>query len=155
MSRTTKVIANRNMRYGTRMLQAGDEFEAKARDARLLIAIGRAKPSAGTYSTKVTPPTPAVMAELQAKLQAPAEAPEDPQKTAADDGVEGSGDNQPPEPVEALNTPAPEPVAATSSPTVDPEAQKAELRRRYREKTGEAPDYRWSTTRLLRELGEA
>jgi hypothetical protein len=44
MSRTQQIVANRSMRYGTRMLQAGDTFEAKARDARLLIAIGRAKP---------------------------------------------------------------------------------------------------------------
>lgn len=54
MSRTTKIIAQRTMRYGTRMLQAGDIFDAKARDARLLIAIGRAKP----VSPEVTPSAP-------------------------------------------------------------------------------------------------
>lgn len=38
----TKLIASRAMRYGTRALRAGDEFEASRRDARLLVAIGRA-----------------------------------------------------------------------------------------------------------------
>ncbi len=36
------MIASRPMTYGTRRLQAGDEFTASRRDARLLAATGRA-----------------------------------------------------------------------------------------------------------------
>lgn len=38
-----KMIAKSSMRYGTRMLRAGDEFEARPRDARVLEAVGRAR----------------------------------------------------------------------------------------------------------------
>ena len=38
-----KMIAARRLRYGTRMLRAGDEFEARPRDARLFVAIGAAR----------------------------------------------------------------------------------------------------------------
>jgi hypothetical protein len=56
----TKIVANRSMRYGTRMLKAGDMFDAKPRDARLLIAIGRAKPAPTEAAiVEVVPPTPA------------------------------------------------------------------------------------------------
>ena len=38
-----KMIANKRLTYGTRRLQAGDEFEASPRDARLLAAVSRAR----------------------------------------------------------------------------------------------------------------
>ena len=38
-----RLIATKSMRYATRRLQAGDVFEAKPRDARLLIAIRKAR----------------------------------------------------------------------------------------------------------------
>ena len=37
-----KLIANRRMRYGTRRLQAGDLFEARPKDARILVLLNRA-----------------------------------------------------------------------------------------------------------------
>lgn len=37
------LIATKGMRYGTRRLQAEDAFSAKSRDARLLVAIGKAR----------------------------------------------------------------------------------------------------------------
>lgn len=38
-----KLIAVRPLTYATRRLQAGDEFEASSQDARVLIAVKRAK----------------------------------------------------------------------------------------------------------------
>lgn len=40
-----KLTATRPMRYATRALQAGDEFEASRQDARVLTALGRARPA--------------------------------------------------------------------------------------------------------------
>lgn len=37
------LIATKGLRYGTRRLQAEDTFSAKPRDARLLVAIGKAR----------------------------------------------------------------------------------------------------------------
>ena len=37
------LIANRDMRYATRALTAGDLFQANNRDARLLVALKRAR----------------------------------------------------------------------------------------------------------------
>ena len=72
MSKTTKIIANRSMRYGTRMLQAGDTFDAKARDARLLVAIGRAKLVTEQELAKpVTPPTPDEASKIASALGIP------------------------------------------------------------------------------------
>lgn len=50
-----KLIASKTMRYATRMLSAGDDFTASARDARLLIALKRAAP--------YVPPAPEPMIE--------------------------------------------------------------------------------------------
>lgn len=38
-----KLIANKALRYATRRMMAGDEFEANNRDARVLVAIGKAR----------------------------------------------------------------------------------------------------------------
>lgn len=38
-----KLIANKGLRYATRRMMAGDEFEANNRDARVLVAIGKAR----------------------------------------------------------------------------------------------------------------
>lgn len=40
---TVKMVATKSYRYGGRPLVDGDEFEASAKDARTLRAIGRAK----------------------------------------------------------------------------------------------------------------
>lgn len=40
-----KLIATKNYSYNKRSMVVGDEFEASARDARILQAVGRAKPA--------------------------------------------------------------------------------------------------------------
>lgn len=40
-----KLVATKGLRYATRRMMAGDEFEASNRDARLLVAIGKARPA--------------------------------------------------------------------------------------------------------------
>lgn len=52
------LIATRDLRYGTRRLTADDGFVAGKRDARLLVAIGKAR-----YATEVA--TPAQQADIQ------------------------------------------------------------------------------------------
>lgn len=60
-----KLIANKGLRYATRRMVAGDEFEANNRDARLLVAIGKAR-----LVRAVAAPPPAVA--RKAKKTAPA-----------------------------------------------------------------------------------
>lgn len=72
MNRTQKIVAQRSMRYGTRMLRAGDVFEAKDRDARLLVAIGRAKPvEVVIAATVIEPPTEEERAKIRAIAPSP------------------------------------------------------------------------------------
>lgn len=54
------LIATRPFRYGTRRLQAGEDFEARnPRDARLLIAVGRARaPDPGELPVAAPPAPP-------------------------------------------------------------------------------------------------
>jgi len=63
-----KMIATKTLRYGTRSLRAGDEFEASPRDARVLQAIGKA-------GLPLPPPAPAPAKPRPARarlLEAPA-----------------------------------------------------------------------------------
>lgn len=55
-----KLFATKSFSYATRRLLPGDSFEANNRDARILVAIGKAKPvrEAGTL-----PPPPADLAK--------------------------------------------------------------------------------------------
>jgi type IV secretory pathway VirB10-like protein len=57
-----KLIAIKKMTYATRHLVAGDPFEAKDRDARILIGIRKAKPAAAKTPQRpkatATPPPP-------------------------------------------------------------------------------------------------
>lgn len=43
---TVTMIANKRMAYGTRMLKAGDQFEAKPGVARIFTKVGRARVAA-------------------------------------------------------------------------------------------------------------
>jgi hypothetical protein len=59
------VISNRKMTYGTRRLKAGDEFTTSARDADILVRLGKASevpPALAQSNFKVptTPPAPPV-----------------------------------------------------------------------------------------------
>ena len=57
------------MRYGTRMLKAGDVFEASSRDARLLLAIGRATAiQADPVAAKIVKPTEEQAAKIAAAI---------------------------------------------------------------------------------------
>ena len=51
-----KMVATKSMVYRTRRLQAGDEFDASGRDARVLTAIGKAKVSEPTKRRRGRPP---------------------------------------------------------------------------------------------------
>jgi len=51
-----RMIAAKPFRYGTRMLQAGDVFEASPRDARLLGAVKRAREYVVRAVAEVPPP---------------------------------------------------------------------------------------------------
>ena len=48
-----RVIANRSMTYGTRRLNAGDEFTVPRRDADLLVRIGRARYASALPDSKI------------------------------------------------------------------------------------------------------
>ncbi|KQX35327.1 hypothetical protein ASD04_14905 [Devosia sp. Root436] len=51
-----KLIATKGLRYATRRMMAGDEFEANNRDARVLVAIGKARPMRMPGSIDAPPP---------------------------------------------------------------------------------------------------
>ncbi|SFJ54890.1 hypothetical protein SAMN04515648_4546 [Phyllobacterium sp. CL33Tsu] len=69
-----KLIATKSMTYATRRLQAGEQFEAGPRDARLLIAIKKAKlvdDEAGTSVPTIPMPEPVGdLAVLRAEYKA-------------------------------------------------------------------------------------
>jgi hypothetical protein len=69
-----RLIATKPMTYATRRLQAGDAFDAPARDARVLLAIRKAKAAgeAAPSPEAPEPPAPAEDADLEA-LRAEAE----------------------------------------------------------------------------------
>ena len=55
------LIATRGMTYATRALQAGDPFQASNQDARILIAIKKARPATDADGTEpAAPPVPPV-----------------------------------------------------------------------------------------------
>lgn len=60
-----RMMALKPMRYGTRRLQAGDYFEAKPKDARILLAVKRAE--LAREIGKLDPPP----ADLVKKVSAP------------------------------------------------------------------------------------
>jgi len=59
MADEIQMVATKAMTYSTRRLQADDLFPAKRRDARLLVAIGKARYAEGTQEAPAKPnPTP-------------------------------------------------------------------------------------------------
>lgn len=68
MAEKIDLIANRSMTYMTRRLLPEEPFQAKAREARVLVAIGKARPSDA--------PAPAAFPEP--KKAAPAKGPRQP-----------------------------------------------------------------------------
>jgi hypothetical protein len=61
-----KMIAKKPLRYATRSLRAGDDFDASPRDARLLEAVGRARKA----PAPPPPPKPRTVAAKPAKASA-------------------------------------------------------------------------------------
>ena len=62
------VISNRAMTYGTRRLKAGDEFTTSARDADILVRLGKASevpPALAQGNFKVPPPPAPPAAPVQ------------------------------------------------------------------------------------------
>lgn len=66
-----KLIANKGLRYATRRMMAGDEFEANNRDARVLVAIGKARHARVPGSIEAPPAAVAQKAQ-KAAAKAPA-----------------------------------------------------------------------------------
>lgn len=63
------LIATRDMRYATRALRAGEPFQANNQDARILIAIKKARPAEDV--APATPAPPAAPAPAPAAPPAP------------------------------------------------------------------------------------
>lgn len=68
-----KLIANRRMQYATRQLRAGDLFDARPKDARILVLLQRAdlyveppKPKRGKKAVDPVEVAPEVVAEVVA-----------------------------------------------------------------------------------------
>lgn len=57
------LIAEKSMTYATRRLQAGDEFVANRRDARILVGLGRAR----HREAKLVRPAPKADADVELK----------------------------------------------------------------------------------------
>lgn len=62
------LIATRDMRYATRALQAGDPFQASSQDARILIAIKKARPADEHLNPAAIAPTLDGLRDRAAKL---------------------------------------------------------------------------------------
>lgn len=75
-----KLIATRSLSYATRRLQAGDEFEAPERHARILIARQRAKAAQDQREPgSLPPPRAALTQQAQTVSSAPPVPPENPE----------------------------------------------------------------------------
>lgn len=59
MAEKTSLIANRSMTYNTRRLLPDEPFEAKPREARVLVAIGKARLPEAQGETPAARPAPA------------------------------------------------------------------------------------------------
>ena len=64
----TSLIATKSLRYGTRRLMAEDGFQARSRDARLLVAIGKARYATEDAKAADDPPLDD-LASLRAEYQ--------------------------------------------------------------------------------------
>lgn len=62
------LIATRDLRYATRALQAGDPFQASNQDARILIAIKKARPADALADPSAAAPTLDELRDKAAKL---------------------------------------------------------------------------------------
>lgn len=87
------LIATRRFIYGTRRLSADDSFEANNTDARILVAIGKAR-----YATRaiITPPHNPARDEVVETPQNPQEAPKPVESTQATQPTEKPRRGRPP-----------------------------------------------------------
>lgn len=108
-----KMIATKTLRYGTRSLRAGDEFEASPRDARVLQAIGKAE----------VPPPPVPAPKPRPARAKPAD-PADPTAAAQAVLVTVRAEDPPPSPEAWLA------AAVPVSPDSDPPVAKRTYTRR-------------------------
>lgn len=84
-----KLIANRRMQYGTRQLRAGDLFDARPKDARILVLLQRADPyvappKRGKKAEVVTPAAEAAVEVVASPLANPLVEPAQAGDTEAD-----------------------------------------------------------------------
>lgn len=62
------LIATKPLKYGTRRLMPGDPFEASARDARLLIAVKKAREGDARETAELPPIPPALKKKVSTPL---------------------------------------------------------------------------------------
>ena len=67
MAEKTTLIANRAMTYMTRRLLPDDPFEAKPREAKVLVAVGKARHPGDDAPAPKPPPKPAAKARTAPK----------------------------------------------------------------------------------------
>lgn len=76
-----ELIATRRLSYGTRRLQADDRFPATKQDARVLVALGRARYATAAVAAPVVPPAEVEPGAPEVPAETPA--PEVPAAVAA------------------------------------------------------------------------
>lgn len=88
-----KLLALKSLRYATRRLLPGDSFEAKDRDAKLLIAIKKAEAQVERVPGRIDPPPADLLAQVEGQARTQGE-----HKDALDhdgDGRKGGSVKQP------------------------------------------------------------
>lgn len=128
-----KLIALKPLRYKTRRLLAGDEFDAPERDAKVLIAVKRARDPADRRPGKLPPPPPEVIAAVPEVAAEPLEA-----------APAGKADHVEMDAAPVVDHPEP----------LDPDAEKDRLRADA-EALGIDVDGRWGVARLHEEIATA
>lgn len=122
-----ELIATKSLRYGTRHLQAGETFEAAKRDAKILIAVHKAR-DPNHRKPGILPPPPASLAEQIAPVETR------------------------PEPAIASAEPVPEPHTVHEAPHHDPAHELRDTLRARAEALGVDVDRRWGVDRLSEEI---
>lgn len=136
-----KLIALDRMRYGTRRLLAGDEFEAKPSEAKIWVLLKKAKEAPLRPPVPLAPPP----AALTRRVPRPAaETPPPPPPPAA--VVEAD--------LAAPAEPQPEPPT-DEAPETAADADLAATREEYQIKVGKRPFHGWDVEELRRRISEA
>lgn len=134
-----KMIAIDRMRYGTRRLLPGDEFECKPAEARIWVAIKKAKEAPLRPPVPLAPP-PAALTRRVPRPAAETLPPPPPPVVEAD-------------PAHAESQP--ETPTADEAPETIADADLAATREEYQTKLGKRPFHGWDAAELRRRIAEA